>query len=357
MRTFNPLPFFTILFLSIVAVKSKAANDTIWFDNNWQELPSKASASFFSVTNFDESRSKYVTLDYFISGNIQMTKEFSSIDPEIADGPAVWYYESGAVSSKKNYEKGKLQGPASDYFRDGKLKMEGNFINDLLDGTLLEYTLGEKIFRKGTYSKGKKIGTWDFYDLGGTQYATKSYENGKLKSINCFTCDSTLYYDVKFEEAEGNNNVSTNFEITDPADFSLYEPYIKNNLKILQANPTRLDFALGWSFTVTYASNAPGLSKLAHTVDKFTMNYLNFEGIETYQLPIQQLMLLGLSEYIIENKGKKFNESDAKYAEVLFLVNAYENYLKINPSNSIVKLDKLIKKRDAGKLKKFIRKY
>lgn len=350
------IQLFLLLLLS-TSVKGQQGADTIWFDGKWNEQKTKQGAEFYSLTTFDSKTSKYVTSDYYITGKIQMTMEKSSLDPEIKNGHGVWYHKNGVVSMKKSYNNNELHGEVTEYFLDGTLQSQGSFLNNKKSGLWKHYSSANKLQMEGNYKESKKVGTWNLYNLAGKLFSTKEYREGHLSSIYCFTCDSIPYYEYKVESKEGQNTVSVNFEVGDKNDYNIYKTYIQRNITLLLEHPFSNHFALGWNFVVTYASNAPGLNKLAHKVDKFTLDYLTYENKESQGVPVQLLLLLGLASHNMATAGQIFDDEEAKHAEVMFLLQGYENCKKTNPKIKITKLEKLIKKRDADKLRKFIKNF
>ena len=114
----------------------------------------------------------------------------------IQNGPVVFYYENGKISSEGFMREGKPDGYWKNYFNTGILKNEGNRKNYLLDSIWKFYSEKGKIQKLIRYTEGKKNGFSENYDTSGILFSQDYYikdskegnsytyfKSGKLKQI------------------------------------------------------------------------------------------------------------------------------------------------------------------------------
>ncbi len=76
--------FIYLLFCLPSLALAQQQQDTIFYDDNWNEISNKDSVSFYRII-FKES-DQFKVLDYYINGNLQMEGYFSSIEDRIKEG-------------------------------------------------------------------------------------------------------------------------------------------------------------------------------------------------------------------------------------------------------------------------------
>ena len=131
------LSFFLFGFNSLIYSQT---GDTIYFNKSWK-VCAKEKAKFFRLVT--QENGIYQIKDYYMTGIIQMQASAISLEPEVLDGPCVYYYADGTVKSSGNYQKGRYFGTWSSFHPNGRLKS------------------------KGVMNDGNPIGVWNFYDLKG----------------------------------------------------------------------------------------------------------------------------------------------------------------------------------------------
>ena len=351
----------TILFI-LFALPSflllSQTSSTIYYDNDWNQIPSKNGASFYRTSNFDSTISKFIIKDFFITGEIQMEVIASSVTPEIKDGEAKYFYKSGALKIKKFYSKNKADGDFEMYYPNGKLLKKGKLSNDNFNGEWVFYSPSGKKHMEGTFKMEKKVGVWKIYNFSGELFATKTYLNGNLKEINCLSCDSTGYFEYEYNSTDlGEVSASPRFEIIKQNEFILFEKLMLSNINYLESNPLSTNLSLIAPYTVTWTSNAPYLEKFILKFSKFTEDYISIDNSANYGSILYNLYLMGKCKYLINNKSKSFNSIESEFSGVISMLKAYKSIKAKDNQFSNPKLEELIKKRDSNKLKRFIKGY
>ena len=84
-----------LLLLLLSSFSYSQTADTIWYNNKWVKTNIKAEHYYFSVVNFDSNKNLYHVQDYYPDGKIQMSGEYSSLDPKVKNGAFTWYQANG----------------------------------------------------------------------------------------------------------------------------------------------------------------------------------------------------------------------------------------------------------------------
>lgn len=164
---------FCFVFLSINVV---AVGDTIYFNNQWGKAD-KENASFFRLIEITSNTlHPYLVRDYYISGKLQMTGYYSSLDPEMKEGEFVYYHENGTISKMSRYENGKIDGCVSWYYEDGTLRETGCYKNGVATGKHETYFANGNLKSKGNYEKDRKEETWTYWFKNGQIKAQGNYK-------------------------------------------------------------------------------------------------------------------------------------------------------------------------------------
>ena len=201
-----------LIVLIFTCFKSIAQTDTTYFGKDWNEC-SKEVATYYNITSLVNG--KYITKDYFISGQLQMIGEVFSPLTNVKNGNFIFYHENGNIKSEgnyilgkkegeykwyfkngnkeavENYSKGKLEGKYIEYFANGNINYKVNYKNDKLEGDAEYYHLNGENSQIGKFNNNQKIGKWDYW-----------FENGEYASYEM--------YDSYFEIEK--SNLSINFE-------------------------------------------------------------------------------------------------------------------------------------------------
>lgn len=157
--------------------KLKKGESIIYFDKDWNIIPSKYNAEYYRIFKIGINNSSNGEIkDYYKSGKIQNVIEkaiYFDLENEENwkfDGLSKVYYETGEVESKYIYVDNKKEGFSRTYYKSGKLKSISEYKNGLLNGN------------KSTYRESGKL-----------EYII-SYENDVSMSVKNYNEDGTLKY-------------------------------------------------------------------------------------------------------------------------------------------------------------------
>jgi len=138
------------------------------------------------------------------------------------NGEQVFYYESGKLLSKGNFEDGKENGIWKYYYENGKIQIEGNYANGVESGAWKWYYESGEPMRVGNYKGGLSDGLWvNYYPSGivsdsvlyveGRQHgrAVSYFENGNKSQEGTVNRDHQeglwkVYYENGKLSTEGN---------------------------------------------------------------------------------------------------------------------------------------------------------
>lgn len=151
--------FYLLLFVGFLTL-SVSAQDTTWFDANWQ-VTTKDNAEYYRPTP-QKKGNGYWIVDYYKNGKIQMEGYSSSAVPleEEFDGLVTYYHDNGKPFHEANYKNGKLEGVRKVYYESGELKEQGRYKDGKRDGIWKTFYKSGKIESKGKYQDGEKVGIW-----------------------------------------------------------------------------------------------------------------------------------------------------------------------------------------------------
>lgn len=151
--------FFTFFLISFFTL-SVSAQETIWFDKNWQETTKDN--SFYYRPDPKKMKEGYWIVDYYKNGQVQM-EGYSTVktpNKEVFDGLVTYYHENGKPSHKANYVDGELNGVRKVFYESGELKEQGRYKNGKRQGNWKTFYKNGKIKTKGRYKDNEKVGVW-----------------------------------------------------------------------------------------------------------------------------------------------------------------------------------------------------
>ncbi|MDY0780707.1 hypothetical protein [Tenacibaculum sp. IB213877] len=148
------------MFVSFLTTSTLVAQDTVWFDANWQ-ITTKNNGEYYRPKP-KKVENGYWIVDYYKDGQIQMEGLSTTNTPleEEFEGLISYYHPNGKPYHKANYKNGKLDGLRRVYFETGELKEEGNYVDGKKEGNWKTYYKNGKIETKGKYRDGEKVGVW-----------------------------------------------------------------------------------------------------------------------------------------------------------------------------------------------------
>jgi antitoxin component YwqK of YwqJK toxin-antitoxin module len=245
-----------------------AQNDTLWYNANWIEVPTKAEASFFRppVKQIGEL---FKVEDYYISGALQMSGTSKYAAKDFWEGTVTWYA------------------------KDGKVYQKGTYKNNRLEGTYISYIEGKKItstYKNGIYVSGDtntNCGTYYIYleetkdgfkrvyhagDLKGIRY--EEYLDKSMQRVN------TKYYDGKGDYL-GESKINTNGSSAGVYVYYNFKPFALSSIQYTTKNGTNLgqtvydkngnlreEFLQEPNYkTIYYTNNGKQLGELTYSLD------------------------------------------------------------------------------------------
>jgi CHAT domain-containing protein len=152
---------------------------TISFDKNWQETKIKDSISFYRIIAYKDDKPIGITTDYFISGKKQFEGKLISDRPEIIDGEATWYYESGQPSKVSHYADSVSEGQQVMFYENGNKYAEGEYRNGRVEGRVTYFGEDGLITNVEYYQQGEKVSLQGLWDKAISHFNTGDYKNAE----------------------------------------------------------------------------------------------------------------------------------------------------------------------------------
>lgn len=162
---------------------SVSAQETIWFDANWQ--PTEKEKAIYYRPAPQKQKNGFLIVDFFMNGKKQM-EGFSlvlEVNKELFDGLVKYYFETGTLYQEVNYKSGKIEGVRKIYFESGKLKNVRDYENDKMEGKYAEYYETGELLTVGDYLNNLKNGVWKTYYKNGKMKERGKYEEGEKIGI------------------------------------------------------------------------------------------------------------------------------------------------------------------------------
>ena len=190
--------FLSVILLSGLSfiLNAQIINDTLYFDKTWKLSTCQDASYFRIITNDTSGKFLFHIKDYYISGQLQMTGMYKSINPDFKTGPFIYYFSDGSKHLMCNYIKNQLEGDYKEWYKNGQIKSEKYYKHNLLNGAEKSWSKEGNLIKKVEYKEGKKNGYfYTFYDNG--QPVRKDlYKNDKLIRGKCFTQEGkdTAYF-------------------------------------------------------------------------------------------------------------------------------------------------------------------
>lgn len=131
----NVLFLFIPLFV-LTAIQTQG-QDTTYYTDNGQKVPSLQTANYYVIKRFEsDDSSRAVVNTYFRSGQIRSEAYYSKYKKGLYDGKVREYYQNGQLKADVDYGNGKLNGEALTYWENGKPKRKDEY----RDGKLIKGT-------------------------------------------------------------------------------------------------------------------------------------------------------------------------------------------------------------------------
>jgi tetratricopeptide (TPR) repeat protein len=106
--------------------------DTIFYTIQWKPTIIEDSIVFYRIVKTDlKGKPIGKVRDYYKNGKLQWEGKFLSLDPEVRQGKATWFYENGKKSQECFYSNGVLVGKQYLWYKDGTLLRVQHYVNGI----------------------------------------------------------------------------------------------------------------------------------------------------------------------------------------------------------------------------------
>jgi periplasmic protein TonB len=133
-----------LLFLIGNSLHGQEKYDTIFFNNKWEKSTNKNYEYYRIPSKSPDGQYKFI--DYWKSGQIQMTGNSSSADLKSRNGKFEWFYFNGNRKQEINYVNNEVTGKVKTFLQDGALDFEYIIILDSLDNAKEFYETVEPFY-------------------------------------------------------------------------------------------------------------------------------------------------------------------------------------------------------------------
>ena len=120
---------------SLLSVSSFGQNtfDTVYYDSKWK-ISSNSEYSYYRNTK-KQVDGKFLCLDYWKTGEIQMRGVYSSLDPDVKDGEFIYYHKNGKIKETTTFSNDRPITLTNLYKVDGTLDITYASSLEMLDNT------------------------------------------------------------------------------------------------------------------------------------------------------------------------------------------------------------------------------
>lgn len=185
---------FSCLVMLLLNVSSLSAQDTTYFDANWNRTL-KSRASFYHLET--KSGNLVSFTDYWMSNHQKQNEgqylngkesglwtwwfKTGQKDWEVTyvngqkEGTQTHWYPSGKLKKKIGYAADKTDGPCIWWFENGTKELDATYKKGYFDGVRTTWHANGEISAKERYLEGAPIGIWTKYDESGTEISREDY--------------------------------------------------------------------------------------------------------------------------------------------------------------------------------------
>ena len=172
-----------ILFVVGFLTTSVSAQETMWFDANWNQTE-KEKATYYRPSPKTKNNGFWI-VDYYINVTKQMEGFSLNDNPnnEKFDGLVKYYYENGVLYQEIHYKEGTIHGKRKVYDKDGKIKTTSEYKKGKIEGDFSEYYDSGELMTRGIYENNLEEGTWKIFYKTGKIKEKGKYEKGERIGI------------------------------------------------------------------------------------------------------------------------------------------------------------------------------
>ncbi len=186
-----------LIFAIAINVHSQFLNDTVYFNSSWDQSDEENAEYYRVISNDTSGKLQFHVKDYYKTGQIQMTGNYKSINPDYKLGKFYYYYKNGQLHIECNYYHNNPEGKYCEYFSNGQLRSEKNYKSGRLNGTELTWSAEGRIKKEVNYKNGAKHGKFLTYYDNGLLIRKDIYRDDKFVRGRCFTREGkdTSYFE------------------------------------------------------------------------------------------------------------------------------------------------------------------
>lgn len=166
---------FLIVIVTVFNSAISQTKDTIFFDKSWKHT-TKDKAEYYRPLPSKKNEDLYVIEDFYINGQKQMLAFSKSIDSDIYQGKATWFYENGEIKITSEYNNGKLNGSSIRYKLDGSILTKGTYIDDGYSEGFFYYEQCDCPEKTEEFKNGLLVSRYVYYEDGSTLAEKQFYD-------------------------------------------------------------------------------------------------------------------------------------------------------------------------------------
>jgi uncharacterized protein len=155
---------------------------TLYYNNNWTEIPNKNQATYYRKA-FIDSNKVWTVRDYYSSNKIQMTGTFKSKKFKSKHGHFIYFHENGRKASEGEYVNDKNEGIWTYWHENGQKRSEGKFKNDLRQDIWVYWHENGQRKSEGLYIDNKTEGKWEYWFDSGEKQSEGKFFHGQQDEI------------------------------------------------------------------------------------------------------------------------------------------------------------------------------
>ncbi|WKN41748.1 energy transducer TonB [Tunicatimonas pelagia] len=167
---------------------SSWAQDTVYFNKDWQEVSDWKDAAYKRLMK-RTAVGWYINDFYYPSDRLQMEGEVSSLTPPILEGYCVHYYHNGNKKREGGYKGGRPIGLHKEYHPSGQTKTEIDYQTDGLYVDQVWAETGEPLLQEGN-------GEYEDVNADGDKVYQKIRKHGVALSYTVRTQELDTLYSV-----------------------------------------------------------------------------------------------------------------------------------------------------------------
>ena len=185
---------------------AQVINDTIYFDEYWEQCLPDSAIYYRVITNDTTGKFQFNVTDFYMSGQLQMTGTYRSIQPDYKTDLFTYWYENGRKQIECMFKNNKLTGEYKEWYATGQIKTIRSYKNGYLNGKETVWEENGILSKIAEYKNGLKQGRFITYYDNGMPIRKDFYKNDSLIKGKCFTYsgkDTSYFNYIIFPEFNG----------------------------------------------------------------------------------------------------------------------------------------------------------